>query len=137
VRQVQGIQEDRARCPACAYSLRGHDGAGAVRCPECGRRSTPGEIEAAAARPPPFRWWLAPAFAVPGAIAVLLAHLSLIAQPDGVLVRAALFAALYPIAFLAVRDHPGPQRGGAAFALTVFLWLTSSLAGVACEALAA
>ena len=42
-----------------------------------------------------------------------------------------------PIAFLAVRDHPGPQRGGAAFVLTVFLWLTSSLLGVAYEALAA
>lgn len=99
--------------------------------------STPDEIEAAAARPPRFRWWVAPGFLVPGAMAVLLAHLSVIAQPDGMLVRVALFAALYPIAFLAVRDHPGPQRGGAALVLTVYLWLTSSLLGVAYEALAA
>jgi hypothetical protein len=137
VRQVQGFQKDRSRCPACAYSLRGHDGAADVRCPECGRVSTPREIEAAAACPPRFRWSVAPGFLVPGALAVLLAHLSVIAQPDGLGVRAALFAALYPVAFLAVRDHPGPQRGGAAFVLTVFLWLTSSLLGVAYVALAA
>ena len=137
MRQVQGIRQDQTRCPACAYSLRGHDGAAAVRCPECGRISTPGEIEAAADRPPSFRWWVAPGFLVPGAMAVLLAHLSVIVQLDGLLVRAVLFAALYPIAFLAVRDHPGPQRGGAALVLTVFLWLTSSLVGVAYEALAA
>jgi hypothetical protein len=137
VRQVQGSHEDRSRCPACAYSLRGHDGDDAIRCPECGGVSTPAERAAAAARPPRFRWWVAPAFLGPAAVAALLAQTSLIGRLDGAAVRVVLFAALYPLAYFAVRDHPGPQRGGAALALTVFLWLTNALLGVVYEALAA
>jgi hypothetical protein len=99
--------------------------------------STPAELAAAADRPPPFRWWVAPAFLVPGALLVLLQHLSVFVDFSEPALRAALFAALYPMAFFALRDRRGADRGGVALVLTVFLWLTNGLMTVAYPALAA
>ncbi|MHC4428934.1 MAG: hypothetical protein ACYS0D_10100 [Planctomycetota bacterium] len=98
-----------------------------VTCPECGSFSTRAEITAASARPPCFRWWVVPAFLVPGALLVLLQHLTATVVFDEPAIRVMIFAVLYPMAFFALRDHRGPQRGGVALVLTVFLWLTNSL----------
>jgi hypothetical protein len=76
-------------------------------------------------------------FLVPGALLVLLAQLSLIVELDEPVIRGVIFAALYPLAFAALRDHRGAQRGGVALVLTIFLWLTNSLLAAAYGALAA
>jgi hypothetical protein len=137
VRQSRGFHQDRFCCPACVYCLRGHVTDDGVTCPECGLVSTPAELVAAADRPPPFRWWVVPVFLVPGALLVLLQHLSVFVDFSEPAVRAWVFVALYPMAFFALRDHRGAERGGAALVLTVFLWLTNGLMTVAYPALAA
>ncbi|MHC4211387.1 MAG: hypothetical protein ACYSWT_16930, partial [Planctomycetota bacterium] len=99
--------------------------------------STRAEITAAAARPPRFRWWVAPVCLWPGVLLVLLQHLSVTVDFSEPAMRAWVFVALYPMAFFALRDHRGAERGGAALVLTVFLWLTNGLMTVAYPALAA
>jgi hypothetical protein len=78
-----------------------------------------------------------PAGLVPGALLLLLQNLSVIVEFNEPAVRGIFFAVLYPVAFLALRDHCGPRRGGAALVLTVFMWLTNSLMTAAYPALAA
>jgi hypothetical protein len=107
-----------------------------VTCPECGLFSTRSELAAAAARPPCFRWWVVPAFLVPGALMVLLQHLTATVVFDELAIRVMIFVVLYAMAFFALRDHRGPQRGGVALVLTLFLWLTNSLMTAAYPALA-
>jgi hypothetical protein len=80
---------------------------------------------------------VAPAFLVPGALLVLLQHLTTTVIFDEPAIRVMIFAVLYPMAFFALRDHRSPQRGGVALVLTLFLWLTNSLLTAAYPALAA
>jgi hypothetical protein len=68
-----------------------------------------------------------PAFLVPGALLVLLQHLTATAVFNEPAFRVMVFVVLYPMAFFALRDHRGSQRGGVALVLTLFLWLTNSL----------
>ena len=68
-----------------------------------------------------------PAFLAPGALLVLVQHLTATVVFDELAIRVMIFVALYPMAFFALRDHRGPQRGGVALVLTLFLWLTNSL----------
>jgi hypothetical protein len=137
VRQPRGIHQDQFCCPACAYCLHGHVTECGVTCPECGLFSTRAEIAAAAVRPPGLRWWVVPTFVVPAALLVLLQHLSVIVEFDEPAIRALVFVVLYPMAFFALRDLRGTQRGGVALVLTVFLWLTTSLMTAAYPVLAA
>ena len=98
--------------------------------------STRSELAAASARPPCFRWWVVPAFLAPGALLVLLQHLTATVVFDELAIRVMIFVVLYPMAFFALRDHRGPQRAGVAIVLTLFLWLTNSLMTAAYPALA-
>jgi hypothetical protein len=116
--------------------LRGHVANDGVTCPECGLFSTRSQLATAAARPPGVQWWVVAAFLWPGALLVLLQHLSVAVDFNEPAMRGAVFAVLYPMAFLALHDRRGADRGGAALILTVFLWLTNGLMALAYPALA-
>ena len=118
-------------CAACAYSLRGHavEGGG-VRCPECGRTSTVGELlEAAAAGR--FRWWVALLFLAPAALLIAIEHFWTPGLYDAPILRAGLVPFLYSLAHWALGDHRGVERVGTAAVLTIFLWLTNNLLATA------
>jgi hypothetical protein len=77
-----------------------------------------------------------PAFVVPGTLLVLLQHLTTVVAFNEPAVRVLTFMVLYPLAYYALRDHRGPQRGGVALVVTLFLWLTNSLMTAAYPVLA-